>query len=67
MVIFFQLNSNIFPGMLSLGEAIRAQNKNSMANSIPQLRGSDQVKSLQVEKFRVSIFFVFYFTAKSSF
>ena len=34
----FQMIGNAFPGMLSLGEAIRAQNKKS-----GPLKGSDQV------------------------
>ncbi len=40
------MNGNVFPGMLSLGEAIRAQNKKS---GVPMtMRGSDQVfKSLK--------------------
>jgi hypothetical protein len=35
---FFQMNGNVFPGMMTLGEAIRAQN-----NKSGPLRGSDQV------------------------
>jgi hypothetical protein len=44
------MNGTVFPGMLSLGEAIRAQNKKS---GVPMtMRGSDQVfKSFNKSKF----------------
>ena len=35
------MNGNLFPGMISLGEAIRAQNRKSAGG---QIRTSDQVE-----------------------